>query len=135
MDLAKLYLKAILAERQWSWALIGIAYLAVSLFIRQLIFRNIVRTTKAIDPHLYHGVKNTYLKNSLGGWSLFLISFLLVVVVWLGWQGSPVDPKALALFGLALPVLYFLSLILHLLAYVRALLNILQQKMGVEKEF
>ena len=135
MDFAKLYIDLMLAERQWSWAIVGILYLVLAIFIRILIFRKMIREAKQIDPNLYSTVKGIYLKNSLSGWILYFISFLLVIVMWLGWKSAPQETVSAAILCLFLSLLFFLSIILHLTAFAKALLVVLRQRMGVEKEF
>lgn len=135
MDFANLYLNLILAERHWSWALIGIFYLGFTLLSRLLVFRRIVRETKRLDPPLYSAVQQRYLKHSVVGWILFSISFLLVIAFWVGGDSFANERGSLALFCLLLSLLFFLSLILHLTAFAEALLAILRQRMEVEREF
>ena len=135
MDFAKLYIDLMLAERQWSWAIVGILYLILAIFFRLLIFRKMIREAKQIDSNLYLTVKRIYLKNSFSGWILYFISFLLVIVMWLGWKSSPQGTISLAILCLFLSLLFFLSVILHLSAFAKALLAVLRQRMGVEKEF
>lgn len=127
MNWAKFYFELIVSQRGWSWALVGIAYLSGTLFIRAVFFRRLVQETKRIDPHLYSEARGLYLKNCTAGWVVFFVSFLLVVGVWIGHQSS--------LFCLLFPLLFFLSIILHLIAYAEALLAILRQRTGVEREF
>ena len=134
MNLIHFYTALIASEKQWSWTLVGIAYLVGALFIRSLFFRFPVRETKEIDSNLYSAVKMIYLKNSGPGWVLFSIAFLLVIATWLEWQSVASDRTLILLFCLLLPLLFFLSVALHLTAYVRALLAVLRQRMGVEKE-
>ena len=135
MEFVTSYLHLILSERQWSWTLVGAGYLIVTLFVRTLIFRKIVREAKAIDLNLYSTVRGLYLKNSSSGWILFSISFLLVIVMWIEGGKSPMEPKLLSSFFFLLLVFFFFSLILHLTAFAQALLAALRQRTGVEKEF
>jgi magnesium-transporting ATPase (P-type) len=135
MDFANFYFEVIRVERHWSWALIGIFYLVLAIGTRLLIFRKIVQDTKKIDLQLYSSVTKLYLKNSTAGWILFFISFLLVVAFWMGWKGFLTDRSSLVIFCALLPLLFFLSMVLHLIAFAQALLAVLRQKMGVEREF
>lgn len=135
MDFIHFYTAVIVSEKQWSWTVVGTIYLVGALLIRSFFFRFLVRETKGIDSSLYSAVKPVYLKNSVSGWIFFAISFLLVIVVWLEWPSVANDKTLLLFFCLLLPVLFFLSVTLHLTAYVRALLAVLRQRMGVEKEF
>jgi len=134
-NFARNYPVFILSDREWSWTVIGAVYLAATLFVRLIVFRKIVQETKQIDPNLYSSVRSLYLKHSLGGWILFTISFILVTTVWLGRIGLHSDPILLILFCLTLPTLFFMSIILHIRAFSKALLTVLRHRMGMEKEF
>ena len=129
------YYDLMFRERIWSWSCIGIVYLIVTLVIRQFLFSKVLQETKNLDPNLFNGVKRLYLKNSVGGWIVYSLSFFLVVAIWIAWKGEAVAPRTLIFFSMLLPILYFLSIILHYTAFSRALLAILRQKMGVEREF
>ena len=128
------YFNLILTERQWSWALVGILYLVITLLIRLFVFRVIAGETRALDGSVYSSVRTLYQKNSIGGWVLFATSFLLVVTVWIGSQKA-IPQSLLLLVCFILPVLFLFSIILHILAFTKAMLAIFRQRMGVEKEF
>lgn len=129
------YFDLILRERGWSWTLIGVGYLVITLFVRQIIFGNIARELRAVDPDFYSAVKKLYLRTSLGGWVFFLMSFILLIAVWMGWRFPFVNGGTLVLFCLLLPLLFCLSVISHLRAFTRAIVLLLRQRMGPEKEF
>lgn len=129
------YFELMKMERYWSWSVIVIGYMIVTLLIRQLFFRGVVRNTKKIDPQLYSGVKKIYLHSSLGGWLIYLLSILCVVTVWVGTKTGKLEGIPFLLYWTVTPSLFFLSIILHFNALTRAMLTTLQQKMGVEKEF
>lgn len=135
VDYTRLYVDAVMAERQWSWSVIGIVYLVMTILIRQFIFRALIRNTKDLDSNVYSNARNLYLRNSTAGWILYFISFLLVVVAWIVWKRPKVDTGLLVSFTLLAPSLFFLSVVLHLLAFAHSLLAIFRQKIGVEKEF
>lgn len=135
MNFGIFYMDLIATERHWSWTVIGIAYLVVAIVIRLLIFRNIVHETKKIDPNLYAGVKSLYLKNSMAGWVLFFLSFLLMIAIWVGWKGTFLERSPVTLLLFLLILLFFLSVILHLTAFAKALLTVLRQRLGVEREY
>ena len=135
MDGARNYLNLIFLEKEWSWTLVGIAYLIGGLFIRSLFFRPLVRETKETDSNLYPAVRTAYLKKSGAGWVFFSLSFLAVIAVWVGWKSIINDFSLIVFVSLLITLLFSLSVILHLSAYAKALLFVLRQKMGVEKEF
>lgn len=135
MNFANLYLDLIVSEREWSWSIIGIGYLVLTMVVRQLIFKILIHETKEVDPNFFSAVKALYLKKSPAGWILFTVSFILVITAWINWKGFAAEKEALLFLCLALPAFFFLSVILHLLAFSRSLLANFRQKMGVEKEF
>lgn len=129
------YLSVILKERSWSWTLVMIVYLIVTLLIRQLFFSKIVRQTKGLDPALYTAARKYYWAHSWAGWGFYLVSLLVVVTVWLDWNERLLELKTLVLAGLALPVIFLLSILSHQGAYLRGLLEALRLKMGPDREF
>ena len=111
------------------------AYLIVVTPLRALFFRGLTSELKQIDRNLYSGVTKLYLKNSAAGWSLFSLSFLILITVWISWKGELTARLPLFLLGSLLPLLFLFSIILHQNAFSKALLTVLRQKMGVEREF
>ena len=128
------YFDLILKERYWSWALVAIIYLIATLFLRQLIFRKLVRETKQVDSDLYASVKRFYLNHSLGGWFLYLFSLLAFVCLWATGKDFSSNLHQTLLWIFLAVLLFFLSLVLHLTAFVRALLAYFRQR-GSEREF
>lgn len=131
----KFYLTSVLTERQWSWALAGAFYLFVALFLRSLLFRAVLRETKEMDRQLYSELLRIYLRYSIPGWVLFTISFLLFVALWIGWPNFSLTKPQWAISLFLLPLLFLLSVISHYRAFAKALLTLLRQRIGVEKEF
>ena len=134
MDLIPIYVKLILKEREWSWTLIGALYLLVTIFIHLVFFQGLTRETKQVDSNLYPAVRSAYLKHSLAGWILYFLSFLFVIAVWIAWKGR-IELIPAVTFCLVLPFLFFLSLLLHMKAYAKALLSVLRRRTGIDKEF
>ena len=131
----KAYLDMILTERQWSWTLIGAFYLMIAFFLRSILFRSILRESREIDRNLHSEALRLYFRHSLAGWILFALSFLLVVAIWVGWK-TPLPGKMECFLALwLLSVLFLLSIVAHHQAFTKALLAILRQRTGVEKEF
>jgi len=128
-------LRLLLSEREWSWSLVGAGYLGVTILIRQWIFQSVIRETKAIDAAVYSAVRALYLRKSGPGWALFFISFLLVVTFWVASGAGRTDFKLVFLLSCALLFFYLMSIVLHLKAFLKALLAVLRQKIGVDREF
>ena len=135
MDLPQFCSEVLLVERQWSWAVIGIVYLVLTVVIRQLFFRPLVREAKEVDPAIYPVVRGLYLKKSLTGWILYAGSFFLALAAWMNFDLILKEKTLSVLFCFLLPLLYLLSVIFHIQAFSGALLAALRQRMGVEKEF
>lgn len=129
------YLSVILKERVWSWTLVTIAYMIVTLFIRQLFFSKIAHQTKELDPVLYSAARKYYWAHSWTGWGLYLVSLSIVITVWFKWTGEFLELKTLVLAGLALPVVFLLSILFHQGAYLRGVLEALRLRMGPDREF
>ena len=129
------YSQMILTERQWSWTLVGAGYLMVAVILRSILFRRILRESKEIDRGLHSEVLKVYLRHSLAGWILFALSFFLVVAIWIGWKTPPPNKTEFFLAIWLLSVLFLLSVIAHYQAFTQALLTVLRQRTGVEKEF
>ena len=134
MDL-QVYSQMILTERYWSWTLVGAGYLIAALILRSILFRSILRESKEIDRNLHSEVLKVYLRRSFAGWILFALSFLLVVAIWIGWKTPPPNKTEFFLAIWLLSVLFLLSVIAHYQAFSQALLTVLRQRTGVEKEF
>ena len=114
-DLLKEYLDVILAERSWSWAVIGIVYIIVGLFIRSLFLGPVAHKAKELNRGPHQELKKAYLHRAPLGWVFFLFSFLIVVGLWNRGIKTPVSIKeALAILGAI--VSYVFSIIYHLQA-------------------
>ena len=135
MNLARFYLDQVVSQREWSWSVIGICYLLLSLSIRQLLLRKVVKATKDLGNDIFIGIRNAYLRESWGGWSIYLMSFLTVTTIWVGWKALAGERYILVLLSVAVTGLFFLSVILHLSALSQATLLIFRRRIGVEKEF
>ena len=131
----KIYFDLMAAERYWSWSAVGIIYLLTTLVVRYLVFSRVFSKTKQAAPNAFPLIKHTYLKNSLPGWILYALSFLLLMVVWVGWDRGVVRGGLWTLFSILLPSLFLLAIILHLIAFINSLLEVSRQKPSVERGF
>ena len=105
----------IIQDRTWSWSVIGFLYLLLTLIVRNWFLSPFIKRAKELKHRWYQDIKDLYLKSALTGWIFYLISFVIVILIWIRPQFLP-----LSLFhraALAVAVLsYFLSIILHLQA-------------------
>jgi len=135
MNPISFYFDLFLKERFWSWTVISIAYLLLTLVVRSVVFRRLAMELKQIDRGLYSAVVRVYLKNSPAGWFVFLISLLLVIFLWRRGRDVLLDRFALLAFAIGIPITFCTSLVFHLVAFSNALLTLLRQRAGVEQEF
>ena len=129
------YINLILKEREWSWAVVALGYIVVTLFIRQIMFHGVVRQARGLGHEIYRSAKNLYLKNSWSGWIIFLISLLMVVTIWICWKReTPIETSTLLVMLFLLPLIFLISVIMHLISFSKALAEAVRQKLGIEKE-
>ena len=73
---------AVLTQRDWSWAVIGIAYLLFFLVFRSFFLHTLIKRARGLNSKWYHEIKKVYAKKCIGGWVLFLVSFLMMIFFW-----------------------------------------------------
>lgn len=113
------YLRAILTEREWSWALAGAVYIMVALVIRGWFLKPIVRRARELDRKTYRSLKNAYLTRSVWGWLFFFISFLILVGLWNAEEELRVSENHIPLLATALGS-FILSILFHIGAFAVA---------------
>ena len=111
-DLIKTYLDAILTQREWSWALVGIVYLILGIIIRGILISPLVRRAKDLTKRSYTDVKSAYLSRSFLGWIFFAVSFAIVIGLWSRKELLPLTVKE-AVAALGAVVCYILSILCH----------------------
>ena len=120
----KPYLDIILAERSWSWSLIGILYVLAAFFVRSWFMNSLVWKAKQLDKSLYHAVKSAYLKRSVVGWFLFFVPLALFTFFWQNLIPQK-DKQFLIICGGT--TAFILSIILHLRAFALGTLTVLKK--------
>lgn len=122
----KNYMDIVLTQRDWSWAIVGIAYLIVALSIRSWFMSPLVRRVKDLDKKQNREVKKVYLENSIFGWFFFIIPFFLLTWLWYNQLHLPMSvQEALVLLGAL--VCYVLSIIAHIIAFGLAAMSVLKK--------
>lgn len=82
MDRLMSFWDTVLTQRNWSWAVIGLAYLLLFLMVRSFFMHQLIKSARAINSKWYQEVKKVYAKKCAGGWVLFLVSFLMLIFFW-----------------------------------------------------
>jgi hypothetical protein len=116
----------ILADRVWSWTVVGIGYLLVFLFVRGFFFHPLVKRAKTLNSKWYHEIKKVYVKKCIAGWIVFLVSFLIFIFFW---QTANLKQPSLyevgMVFLIVLAVLF--AVISHLIAFGTSVIHVLAQ--------
>ena len=128
------YLEAILTERNWSWSILAIGYLAFTMVVRQIAFRHLVRELKSFNSGLYRATKRAYLKHSIGGWVFYLASVLLLIWAWEIREQSFHGVRLELLLLVSCIFFFLISLISHFINFARALVSALQSQTENQRE-
>lgn len=106
---------AVLTQRAWSWAVIGIAYLLTFLFIRGFFLRGLIKRARVLNSKWYHEIKKVYIKKCISGWVLFLVSFMILVFFW-----QTADFQQASLYEVAMIFLIILTVLLAIMSQIIA---------------
>lgn len=125
--------RAILERREWSWSVIGILAILVGLTIRGFLLRDILRGMKIKNRGWYHRAQALYQVRALLGWIFFILFFGGTMLLWrfeilfLKYLTYP------AWFSILVALLAF-SIICHLRAYARAIVEAMQENVAMDKD-
>lgn len=126
-------LQAITDGREWSWSVIGILAILAGLTVRAILLRDILHGMKIRNREWYQRTQLYYQKRSLVGWIFFI---LFVTGTTLLWRFETVFLIYLnsSQWLLVLLALLVLSLICHLRAYARAIVEAVDEHMAADKD-
>ena len=105
----------ILTQRAWSWTVIGIGFLLVFLLVRSFFLRGLIKRARVLNSKWFHEIKKSYTKKCLGGWILFLISFLMVIFFW-----QTANLQQASLYEVGMVFLIVLTVLLAIMSQVIA---------------
>ncbi len=109
------FFQTILGERNWTWALAGLAYLFAFLIVRHFFMRSLIKRAKGLQSKWLKEIKILYSKQCYGGWILFMVSFFLFVFVWeTGNFNSP------SLYEIGIDSIIVLTLLLAIISHIIA---------------
>ena len=126
-------IQTILRERQWSWSVIGLLSVFLTLLLRAVFLGGILRSMKIRNRSWYRRTLSHYQKRSIIGWIFFGLLNLIVILLW------TMSPKLLTYFSgrewfFILIVLFLLSLFFHLKAYTRSIVASLEENISMDKD-
>jgi hypothetical protein len=116
------YIEVIFNERTWSWAVLGIIYILLGMFIRGIFLNGLFIRLKGAGKTLSHEVRRGYLRRSVAGWLLFFLPMAVFIIFWSRPNIFPITTSDFALFCIGL-VSFVLSIILHLRSFAVAVLD------------
>ena len=109
------YLEAILAERDWSWTVVGLLYVLAAWFVRSWFVGPVCGRSKVLARPVHRRLEAEYLKRSILGWALFFIPLGIIILIWRR-EVLPVKISS-AVLAAAGAVSFVLSIVAHLMAY------------------
>ena len=116
----------ILAQRAWSWAVIGIGYLLVFLLVRSFFLHTLIKQARSLNSKWYHEIKKVYMKKCIAGWILFLVSFMVLIFFW-----QTANFKQASLYEVGMAFLIILTVLFaitsHLIAFGASVIYVLKQ--------
>lgn len=114
-ELIQQFSDMVVIDRGWSWSVIGILYLGLTLILRNWFLSPVIDRVKLLKRAHAQIVKDAYLKQAAYGWIFYLIAFLIVIALWREKNLLPITLKQLAAAVTAL-FCYIFSIVLHLQA-------------------
>lgn len=123
----------ILAERQWSWSVIGLLVILIGLGLRSLLLRNILHAMKVRNISWYKRTLSHYQKRSIIGWCFF---GLCIVGITLFWTLESLLLKYFSLMEwmLIFVLLFSLSVFFHARAFAESIVEAMQDNVATDKE-
>ena len=109
-------LDLMLQDRYSSWSIVVIAYLVVTVILRRITFSQIKVAIKCVDRAVYKRAKWSYLKESLSGWILYLISIGFLMAYWFSGTVALLAKVPTFVYLTGLFLFFLFSLISHLKA-------------------
>ena len=104
--------KIIVTQREWTWSVIGILYMSLTLIIRNWVLRSLIRDAKDLKRSHYSDFKENYLKLAFNGWIFYFASVVIVLFVWTQkdlWPLKTIHASLLVAAGVS----YLLSITSH----------------------
>jgi len=105
----------IAGDRTWSWCVIGILYIILTLIIRNWFLHPFVKRARELKHRWYQDLKDLYLKRATAGWIFYIISLVTILVLWSRPQIFPLTVGRTIAIVVAL-CSYILSIVFHLQA-------------------
>jgi hypothetical protein len=94
---------------------IGIGYLFLFLLVRSFFLHGLIKRSRALNSKWYHEIKKIYMKKCIGGWIVFLVSFLILIFFW-----QTANLRQASLYEVGMSFLVLLALLLAIMSQVIA---------------
>lgn len=123
----------ILAERQWSWSVIGLLVILIGLGLRSLLLRNILHAMKVRNISWYKRTLSHYQKRSIIGWCFFSLCIIGITLFWT-LESLLLTYFSLMEWMLIFVLLFSLSVFFHARAFAESIVEAMQDHVATDKE-
>ena len=127
-------LQAAREGKDWSWSVVGILAISGGLVIRSFFLRDLLRNMRIKNRRWYHRVQMFYQKRAIVGWFFFALFFIGAILLW---RFDQFFLRYMTFLNWSLLLLgcFVVSLICHLRAYARAIVETVEDSVQLEKDF
>ena len=119
--------------KEWSWSVIGILTLLLGLGVRSIFLRDILREMKTRNRTWYHRMQLYYQRRAAIGWIFFGFFLIGAILLW-RFDYFFLRHLSFAKWTCVLLALFIASLISHLKAYARAMVEAVQENVAADKD-
>lgn len=114
----------IMAQRSWSWAVVALIYVLLTLMVRGWFLNILFRRTRKLDKKAVAELQRVYLKRALIGWFFYILSVSTVILIWNPPPNLPAEltDTRLSVIGAAS---FVIALLFHLQAFALGAISLL----------
>lgn len=129
----KTMIRAIIEEKEWSWSIIGLVSISAGLLIRSFLLRDILKGMKIRNWSWYQRTLEHYQGRAIFGWIFFIFFVIGTMLLW------RFETFFLRYFTFVQWITIFigllvLSILCHLKAYAKAIVEAVQENVAADKD-
>ena len=126
-------IRSIQAGKEWSWSVVGILAILIGLTIRSFLLRDILHEMKIRNRSWYYKTQSIYQGRAFLGWAFFILFLSGTMLLW-RFESFFLKYLTVMQWLSVLIALLALSIICHLRAYARAIVEAMQENVAMDKE-
>jgi uncharacterized membrane protein len=123
----------IVQGREWSWSVIGLIAILGGLIIRSFLISGILHRVKTSNRKWYKRTNSYYSRRAIYGWGFFLVFVLGSILLW-RFENQLLQTLKMHEWVLILVACFAISLLLHLKAYARSIVDAAQDEMTANRD-